>query len=683
MEEFKWKKHKVEDLIEMDNIASVLEEDQLLRYGAEAVEGFESDLQSRSEWEKDLTAWTKLALQISEQKTYPWPNAANIKYPLLATAAMQFAARAYPTLVPSDGKVVKCRVVGYDADGAKQERASNISTHMSYQVIDEMDDWEEDMDRLLLSLPIAGTVFKKTYWDASKQKNCSHVVLPKYLVVNNAAKSLEEAERVSEIIFMSGRKFREKVNRGIYLDVDIGDPQQTTLFDDDLINRAFQRGNQDVDFTTPYMLIEQHTYLDLDGDGYSEPYIVLVETQTRKVVRISPRYNSDGVIIDDRKKVISIEPEQYYTKYSFIPNPDGGFYDIGFGRLIGPLNESANTIINQLVDAGTLSNLQSGFIGKGLRIKMGETRFQPGEWKAVNAVGDDLKKQIMPLPVREPSNVLFQLLDLLLKSGKELASVAEIFVGKMPGQNTPATTTMATIEQGMKVFTAVYKRIYRSLTKEFRKLYKLNRKYLNPKEYIAIIDKEIQQSDYEGPEDDIIPGADPTAVSNQEKQAKAQAVMQLLNLGTINPMWATQLYLEAHEIPNWQQGVMQPQPKQDPKVEAMKAKAQIDQEKAQNDIMMSREKMRLESMTKEQEMQHKARMQQMELQGKQMEGILKGREASQRMITSAMDHQMQMKQSQDNHNLSMITQQQAAKQKMQQAAQAARSKPKSNSKEKK
>lgn len=683
MEEFKWKKHKVEDLVEMDNIASVLEEDQLLHYGAEAVEGFESDLQSRSEWEKDLTAWTKLALQISEQKTYPWPNAANIKYPLLATAAMQFAARAYPTLVPSDGKVVKCRVVGYDADGAKQERASNISTHMSYQVIDEMEDWEEDMDRLLLSLPIAGTVFKKTYWDASKQKNCSHVVLPKYLVVNNAAKSLEEAERVSEIIYMSGRKFREKVNRGIYLDVDIGDPQQTTLFDDDLINRAFQRGNQDVDFTTPYMLIEQHTYLDLDGDGYSEPYIVLVETQTRKVVRISPRYDSDGVIIDDRKNVISIEPEQYYTKYSFIPNPDGGFYDIGFGRLIGPLNESANTIINQLVDAGTLSNLQSGFIGKGLRIKMGETRFQPGEWKAVNAVGDDLKKQIMPLPVREPSNVLFQLLDLLLKSGKELASVAEIFVGKMPGQNTPATTTMATIEQGMKVFTAVYKRIYRSLTKEFRKLYKLNRKYLNPKEYIAIIDKEIQQSDYEGPEDDIIPGADPTAVSNQEKQAKAQAVMQLLNLGTINPIWATQLYLEAHEIPNWQQGVMQPQPKQDPKVEAMKAKAQIDQEKAQNDIMMSREKMRLESMTKEQEMQHKARMQQMELQGKQMESILKGREASQRMITSAMDHQMQMKQSQDNHNLSMVTQQQAAKQKMQQAEQAARSKPKSNSKEKK
>ena len=146
-----------------------------------------------------------------------------------------------------------------------------------------------------------------------------------------------------------------------------------------------------------------------------------------------------------------------------------GFYDLGFGRLLGPLNNSANTIINQLVDAGSLSNLQSGFIGKGLRIKMGETKFVPGEWKAVNATGDDIKKQIFALPVREPSDVLFKLLDLLLKSGKELASVAEIFVGKMPGQNTPATTTMATIEQGMKVFTSVYKRVYRSLASEFKK----------------------------------------------------------------------------------------------------------------------------------------------------------------------------------------------------------------------
>ena len=559
MQEFKYKKHKVSDLIEENNIADLLEDDQLIEIANDVVEGFESDLQSRTSWEKDLTAWTKLALQISEQKTYPWAGAANIKYPLLATAAMQFAARAYPTLVPSNGKIVKCRVVGHDPDGAKAQRADNISVHMSYQLIDEMDDWEEDMDRLLLSLPIAGTCFKKTYWDSGKQRNCSKLVLPKYLVVNNTAKCLEDAERVSEVIYVSKRIFRERVNRGIYKDVDLGDPQASTTFNDNLINDAFQRdGTQDE--TTPYMLIEQHTYIDLDGDGYSEPYIALVDSDSKQVVRIVARYTADDVIVDEKEKVVAIEATQYYTKYSFIPNPDGGFYSIGFGRLLGPLNESSNTIINQLVDAGSLSNLQSGFIGKGLRIKMGESRFSPGEWKAVNATGDDIKKQIFPLPVRDPSPVLFNLLDLLLKSGKELASVAEIFVGKMPGQNTPATTTMATIEQGMKVFTAVYKRVYRSLAKEFQKLYVLNREYMNPEEYVDVLDQPVPQSDYLGTENDIIPAADPTAVSNQEKQAKVQALMQILQLGTINPMAVTKLYLEAFEIPNAEQFINQPQP---------------------------------------------------------------------------------------------------------------------------
>ena len=321
-----------------------------------------------------------------------------------------------------------------------------------------------------------------------------------------------------------------------------------------------------------------------------------------------------------------------------------------------------------MVDAGSLSNLQAGFIGKGLRIKMGETRFQPGEWKAVNAVGDDLKKQIFPLPVREPSQVLFNLLDLLLKSGKELASVAEIFVGKMPGQNTPATTTMASIEQGMKVFTAVYKRVYRSLTSEFRKIYKLNQQYMNPEEYISILDNPIPQEDYKGPKDDIIPGADPTAVSSQEKQQKVQAVMQLLNLGTINPMAATLMYLEAHEIPEAEikKLAMQPQPKTDPKVEALQAKAAIDQQKAQNDIQISREKLRMDQMTKEQEMQHKATLQRMELEGKQMESILKGRAATLDLQAAAAQHSQSMQQQAQQNQMKLATQHASHQQQMQQ-----------------
>jgi chaperonin GroES len=583
---------------------------------------------------------------------------------------MQFAARAYPTLVPSNGQVVKCKVVGYDADGQKSQRAERISKHMSYQVLEQMPDWEEDMDKLLIALPIAGTCFKKTYWDASKQKNCSKLVLPKVLVVNYWARSMDDAERVTEIIHLPKRKIKERVNQGIYLDVELGDPSSASLGDTTSVNQAFQRSGDD-DETTPYTILEQHTYLDLDDDGYAEPYIVTIEQDSKKVLRIVPRFNEEGVIVNEKSKVVSIEAIQYYTKYGFIPNPDGGFYDIGFGRLLGPLNNSANTIINQLVDAGSLSNLQAGFIGKGLRIKMGESRFQPGEWKAVNAVGDDLKKQIFPLPVREPSQVLFNLLDLLLKSGKELASVAEIFVGKMPGQNTPATTTMATIEQGMKVFTAVYKRVYRALTSEFRKIYRLNKEYMNPEEYISVLDQPVQQSDYMGPEEDVIPGADPTAVSSQEKQQKVQALMQILQLGTLDPMAVTKLYLEAHEIAAPEQYMKQPSPPPpDPKMEAIKAKSQVDQQKAQIDMQKAEHKAQLDQAVEEQKMAMSAAQLQQEMKAKQMKAALDGQlaqaEAAQKMqiqakqaqvdvVTKGMSHLQQMQQKQEAHKHQLAT----------------------------
>ena len=657
---------KLEKIIDSTNVAESLKEDKLQKIGDDAVSGYESDLLSRKPWEEDLKNWTDLALQIATAKTFPWPNAANIKFPLLATAAMQFAARAYPTLVPSNGQVVKCKVVGYDQDGSKSMRAYRISKHMSYQVLEQMDDWEEDMDKLLITLPIAGTCFKKTYWDAAKQKNCSKLVLPKTLVVNYFCRNMNDAERVTEVLFLTKRRITERKNQGVYLDVDLGDPTSNGDDPTTSVNKAFQLDVIDDD-TTPYTILEQHTYLDLDEDGYAEPYIITVDLNTHKVLRIVPRFTQDDVIVNANNKVVSIEAIQYYTKYSFIPNPDGGFYDIGFGRLLGPINNSANTIINQLVDAGSLSNLQAGFIGKGLRIKMGESRFQPGEWKAVNAVGDDLKKQIFPLPVREPSQVLFNLLDLLLKSGKELASVAEIFVGKMPGQNTPATTTMATIEQGMKVFTAVYKRVYRSLTSEFRKIYRLNRQYMNPDEVVSVLDVPAQQADYQGPEDDIIPGADPTAVSSQEKQAKVQALMQILQLGTLDPMAVTQLYLEAHEIPESQKYLKQPSPPPpDPKMEAIKAKAQLDQQKAQMDMQVAEHKLQIEQSSKEQELQMKAAQVQQELKAKQMEAILKGHlsqaEAGQKMQLNAAQGNMKLMQQHQSHQQQMQHQAEAAKQ---------------------
>lgn len=566
------------------NIAKDLSEDQLNEIGQAAKKGYENDCTTRDDWERSIEDWTKLAKQTIEPRTYPWPNASNIKYPLLATAAMQFAARAYPSLVPSNGRVVSSRIIGKDPDGQKYERAQRVSTYMSYQLMDQMVGWEEDMDRMLIMLPIVGVLFKKTYWDSIEQKNCSKLILPKNLVVDYWTTSLERAERISEVIEMSPRILKERQLGEVFLDVDLGTPIAPVVQ-----GHAIQAPPPpEQDETTPYVLIEQHTFLDLDDDGYPEPYIVTIHKDTGKVLRIAARFDDKTMVFKD-DKLVQIKPVQYYTKFGFIPNPDGGFYDIGFGTLLGPLNESVNTLINQLVDAGTLSNLQAGFLGKGLRIKMGETRFQPGEWKTVNATGDDLKKSIFPLPTREPSSVLFQLMGSLITSGKELASVAEIFTGKMPGQNTPATTTMATVEQGMKVFTAVYKRIFRSLEEEFKKLYRLNSIYTNPNEYVNIIDAEIGPEDFNQDDYNICPGADPTATSQQEKLMKAQGLMELLPTGIIDPVKAVYRILDAQEQPNWQelinpqvaQSGQPPPPPPDPKLMEMEMKSQVEQQKIQ------------------------------------------------------------------------------------------------------
>lgn len=606
-------------LLESVNVAESLDQDVLDNIGADCRVGFENDKESRHEWESNLDDWTKLAMQVREEKTFPWPGASNVKYPLLSTAAMQFAARAYPSLVPSDGQVVKAKVIGKDPTGEKLEKADRVSTYMSYQLMYEMHGWDEQMDKMLIMLPICGVMFKKTYWDALNEVNCSDIVLPKNLVVNYWTKSLETSERISEIIMMSPNQVKERQNAGLFLNVDLGSPTQS-LSEKDV---EFQHRPIEDDLT-PHTLIEQHTYLDLDDDGYKEPYVVTFDYDSGKVLRIAPRFELSDIKTNSKGKIIKITPTQYYTKFGFIPNPDGSFYDIGFGILLGPLNEAVNTLINQQVDAGTLNNIQGGFIGKGLRIKMGDSTWNPGEWKAVNATSDDIRKQIVPLPTKEPSNVLFQLMGSLISSGKELASVAEIFTGKMPGQNTPATTTMATVEQGMKVFTAVYKRLYRGLEQEFKKLFKLNATYLNPQTYAEVLDTVVGPDDFTLEGYDICPGADPSAVSQTERLLKAQGLMELLGTGMLNPVEVVSRVLQAQEQPNWEK-LLNPQvaetgqppaPPPDPKLQEMQMKSQLEQQKVGMQLEAQQHKMELETRDKNVQLAMKAQEHQLDMQHK-------------------------------------------------------------------
>ncbi len=659
-------------LLESTNIALHLDDDKLNEIGMGCKRGFDIDCETRTEWERNVDEWTKLAIQTKEQKTYPWPKASNIKYPILSTAAMQFAARAYPSLVPSDGQVVKSKVIGKDPDGSKQQRAEHTSIYVSYQLMEEMDNWEEDMDRLLIMLPIVGTMFKKTYWDKLTEKNCSKLVLPKSLVVNYWTRNLDTVERISEVMEMSQRLFKERQNGKIFRDIDLGRPTNP-------ITKAIY--TPDNDSTTPYTLIEQHTFLDLDNDGYEEPYVVTFHKESGIVLRIIARFDELGLHTDDKGKVIRIEPIQYYTKFGFIPNPDGGFYDIGFGVLLGPINDSVNTLINQLVDAGSLSNLQSGFIGKGLRLKLGEARFQPGEWKAVNATADDLKKQIFPLPVKEPSNVLFELMGSLITSAKELASIAEIFVGKMPGQNTPATTTMATVEQGMKVFTAVYKRIYRSLAQEYKKLYRLNEVYLNPQTYVEVLDANVNPDDFKSIGYSICPGADPSAISQTEKLLKAQGLMEMLPLGVLDPLEVATRMLEAQEQPNIQklfhqqvQQTGQPVQQPNPKMLQIQAQSQADQQK----FGLMQQQSQFDNQLKEhdQQFQHSMQAQKLQQDADFQSGKIAAQAASDahRLGAKMAQGHVQQVQAQQDHIQHVVHTEQTHQQKLHHVEQQARAK---------
>jgi chaperonin GroES len=582
---------KLSEITYATNVADKLEEEELAKIGAQVIEDFEMDCESRQEWFLKMQEHFEMALQLADNKQWPWPGASNVQFPLLTIASLQFHARAYPALVPQDGQVVKARTVGVPTQ-EKLDAAVRVSRHMSYQVMEEMQCWEEGMDRLLLALPIAGSMFKKTYYDTLNETNCSEIIYPKDLVVNYYAKSLDSASRISHCVYMYKNDIHERIASGIFRDVDIAySDSGYDVYDGQYDSIARLQGlyEPSTDEDAPYLLIEQHRWLDLDEDGYKEPYCVTVDYCSKKVLRIYPRFDAGDIDYNTDNELIRIKPKQYFTKFSFIPNPDGGFYDLGFGVLLGPINHTVNTLINQLIDAGTLSNLQAGFIGRGVRIKGGDTTFKPGEWKTVQTTGDDLRKNIVPMPVREPSSVLFQLLGQLINAGRELSSVSETMVGKMPGQNTPATTTQTAVEQGLKVFSAIYKRIYRSLGEEFKKLFDLNKEYLAPfAEFTDLGDQQggmVSSDDYQNNQIKIIPGADASVGSEQMRAAKAQSLLQMLPL-LPNKMEVVKRVLLAQDQQDIEMLLQAPQP-QGPSPEEMQMqieqqRLQIEQFKAQS-----------------------------------------------------------------------------------------------------
>ena len=501
----------------------------------------------------------------------------------------------------SSTDIVKARVIGTDPHGEKAARASRISQFMSYQVLEEDSAWEENMDKALITQAIVGCAFKKSYFDTFLKHNVSEHILPKDLYIPYYAESLEKASRISQLLYFSHNELIQRERQKTFLECTYGESTDGELNNalEELSEEATGLIKPPSDSSTPHILIEQHRYLDLDDDGYEEPYIVTIHKETQQVLRIVARFHSSSVQYTRRnnvKQILYIEPDQYYTKFPFIHSPDGGIYDLGFGVLLGPLNESINTLLNQLVDSGTLSNTAGGFLGRGVKFRSGDNSFKPFEWKRVDSTGDDIRKGVFPLPVREPSNVLFQLLDLLINYGERIGMSVDPMVGVGPGQNTPAETSRNVLSEGQKVFSAVFKRTYRSLKDEFRKLYKLNALFLNDEQdFYSLINEGsnvIYQKDFFGNSKDVVPAADPNVITSEQKSQQAQMIkMSASNTPGYNMYEVEKLFLTALQIPDIEKLFPDPQgpnalppPGPDPKVAIETMKIQQKDKEFQMDL---------------------------------------------------------------------------------------------------
>lgn len=515
------------------NMAEHMEEDDLSKIAERAMNMYENDRDSRKDWVKRNKDSFKLAQQISEEKTFPWPQSANIKYPLLAMGTIQFASRTSGTILTGK-EIVKAKITGDDPDGQKRKKADRIGEHMTYQVLEEMPEWEPGHDRLFHIMPVSGSVFKKTWFDPALGRNVSKLVNLDDVVINMNADPEETPDTISHIRELTKNQALERINAGLYVDISE-------------VTDVPEKDDEDEKF--PF--IEQHGLFDLDGDGYKEPYIVTLFEDSRKVARVVRRFDEENILMNGNK-IVKVTADEYFTKYDFMPSFDNTYYGTGFGAILGPLNNVVNTLINQLADAGTIANLGGGFIGAKARFQSGQQGFKPGEFKKVDYMGDDIRKAILPLQGANPSQVTFMLLEMLLGAGEKLASTTDVMTGQQPGPNVAAATVVALIEQGQQVLSSIQRRIHRSMKNEFKKLYLLNRKFLQPQSYFRVLDnpRVIYKTDYEGDNTDVQPVSDPSIVSEAHKLAKAEALFQTRNEPGVNQQEIMRRYYKALGMPD-------------------------------------------------------------------------------------------------------------------------------------
>lgn len=596
------------EAIKAPNLVPLLNAHDVGRIGSDALQEYQTDLESCKDFHKRYDRAMDTAMQVKKAKTFPWANASNVVFPLLPTAAIQFQARAYPAIIDG-GQVVKGAVLGNDAGvpmghnggppmepdaepqwqvkpGAKRDRADRVAAYMTWQFLNDVPGWEEDTDKLLLQLPIVGCVMRKTWRDTIRNQNNSETVTAKDFVVNYKTVSLDKAPRFTHVQRYYPNEIEAFIRASEWA-------------------RVPYEGEDGSDPHSLVEIYEQTRLIDMDGDGLPEPYVVTLTTDGA-VARIAACYDMDSIFVTSPAlgkqvsladlmaeakdegaladvTVVRIERKPYWTKYGFIPAPDGSFYDIGFGTLTDNLGAAVNTIINQLIDAGTLANMQGGFVAGGTKIRGGNMRFTPGEWKRVDGVtSGPLRDNILPLQLPGPSATLFQLLGMLIEAVQNITSVSNILTGNQESQTAP-TTALALIEQGQKVFTAIYQRIHRALGCEIKIMFGLDREYLDEEQYFALDDNPqvVGKADFEDKDLDVKPVSDPRAINDQVKMAKAQILATHNGDPLVNQEEIRRREFEAAGIQDIPALMKVPTPPPPP--EAVKAMADVDNSKRKTD----------------------------------------------------------------------------------------------------
>jgi len=564
------------------NIAHDLDEEQLRAIGDRVLRGYQEDKNSMSEWLSDVDEIEELASLKCVKKSTPLPNSSNVKLPIITNACIQFSSRTYPAIF-KDRQLVKAAIIGDDdPQYNKAKQGKRIADYMNYQLLFQYQDWEIEQDRLLFLLPLIGFICKKTYYDPIKGKNISRLCDYKKIIINADTPSLKDAVRVTEVISLKlndvmARKNKKIDDQSVFLESCVDALYELHKLDD---------LNKDIEF------LEQQVDLDLDEDGISEPYIVTVLKENGEVFRIVPRFHEKGIMEED-DKVICIYPIDIYVDYHFLPSPKGKFQSVGFGVLLLHLNQAINSVLNQLIDAGQLANMKAGYMDARLKVLPStDSRHDQGEFKLVKALpGVALKDGIVPLQYGEPSNVLFSLLGLLIQHSEQLSSSTDLQNGTQNSQNAKTGATLALMQQGRATFDSIQKRVYRSLSQEFRQLFKLNGTYLNESEFAEYEGGAVRvtKDDFDEKNVRIVPVADPNLASDTERLANAAFVQSIALAPGIDPVKATRFILAQTNIPNIESILSDPKEQKPPSPEILQIQA--DMEKSAQELNIEGERL--------------------------------------------------------------------------------------------